>query len=324
MRLAIHRVEQLGGLSAEGFSELVLAVHENPEAFCDRDDDRAFLEVVRTLERYEATDEDDDLLSDEEYFLFRLRRFDAIAASCSRALALDPDCLDAALLRALVSSDTPEETLEGVLALLDDADVPRGLGRTAPDAAPEDGLASDAWDDVLARPRLRAMAAAARLCAETARFRMACELCRRIVRETPSDPLGVRNTWAVALARLEDEDAFNELWGRFGRAGNAWFYIAHALLLYKLDRIPAARRALKGYCDLCEGGAYALLRPTYVDTYLPDRPDVRRGSFEEAVMAVHELDPIIMDAPDFVNWALAVPGMEQQAKRFAEERGFEY
>ena len=46
MRLAIHRVEQLGGLSAEGFSELVLAVHENPEAFCDRDDDRAFLELL--------------------------------------------------------------------------------------------------------------------------------------------------------------------------------------------------------------------------------------------------------------------------------------
>ena len=84
-RLARRRSAQLGELSSAAYAELVLAVHENPEAFCDRDDDRAFLEVVRTLERYEATGEDDDLLSDEEYLVERRRRFDAIAASCSRA-----------------------------------------------------------------------------------------------------------------------------------------------------------------------------------------------------------------------------------------------
>ena len=311
MRLAIHRVEQLGGLSAEGFSELVLAVRDDVEGFCDRDDDRAFLELVRALERYEASFADDDLLDDSEYYVERRRRLDAIEAACERALALDPECLDASLLRTIAADVPPERTLEALLELLDE--VP------APDTQEE-----DAWDDVLARPRLRVLAAAARTCVETARFRMASTLCAQALEQSPSDPLGVRNTWAIALARLEDEDGFNELWSRFGHAGNAWFYLAHMLLLYKDLRLPAARRALKGYCEVCEGGAYALLRPSYVDVYLPDRPDVRRGSFDEAVLAVHEMDPVFMDTPDFVNWVLKTPGVEQLARKFADERGLDY
>ena len=140
----------------------------------------------------------------------------------------------------------------------------------------------------------------------------------------PTDELGARHTWAIALARLEDEAAFDELDARFGRQGNAWTHLTRALLLFKLDRMPAARRALRGFASLCRGGAYALLRPTFVEPYLPDRPDAEPGSYAEAMMAVHECDPAIMDTPDFLGWASAQNGFAEQAQRFARENDLDW
>ncbi|MBD9242503.1 MAG: hypothetical protein EGQ45_00305, partial [Clostridiales bacterium] len=97
---------------------------------------------------------------------------------------------------------------------------------------------------------------------------------------------------------MRAEAFIDELDARFGRQGNAWTHLTRALLLFKLDRTPAARRALRGFASLCRGGAYALLRPTFVEPYLPDRPDAEPGSYAEAMMAVHECDPAIMDTPD--------------------------
>ena len=75
------------------------------------------------------------------------------------------------------------------------------------------------------------------------------------------DPLGARHTSALALARLEDEAALDALEASFGRRGDSWTQLARLILFYKLGRMGAARRALKGLDTLCEGGVYALLRP---------------------------------------------------------------
>ena len=86
----------------------------------------------------------------------------------------------------------------------------------------------------------------------------------------------------------------------------------------------AARRALAGFRSLNEGAAYALLRPTYVETYLPCRPEFVPGSFEEAVLAVHEADSVVVDAPDFVNWASEQPGVLDDAVAFARSNGMDW
>lgn len=182
----------------------------------------------------------------------------------------------------------------------------------------------NAWDDVFARPRLRLLSAIARARLETARYKAAIATCEKLVELDSLDHLGARYTWAVALARLEDEKGLDALDAKFGRAGNAWIHLARALLMFKLDRMPAARRALRGYASLCEGGAYALLRPTFIDGYLPDRPVFTAGSFEEAALAVHECDAVVMDTPDFIAWATAQDGFAAQAEKFARDHGLDW
>ena len=182
----------------------------------------------------------------------------------------------------------------------------------------------NAWDDVFARPRLRLLSAIARARLETARYKAAIATCEKLVELDSLDHLGARYTWAVALARLEDEKGLDALDAKFGRAGNAWIHLARTLLMFKLDRMPAARRALRGYASLCEGGAYALLRPTFIDGYLPDRPVFTAGSFEEAALAVHECDAVVMDTPDFIAWATAQDGFAAQAEKFARDHDLDW
>lgn len=215
-------------------------------------------------------------------------------------------------------------------ATTDDADVVEKGEERADTAAngsePTVGAScpGNAWDDVFARPRLRLLSAIARARLETARYKAAIATCEKLVELDSLDHLGARYTWAVALARLEDEKGLDALDAKFGRAGNAWIHLARALLMFKLDRMPAARRALRGYASLCEGGAYALLRPTFIDGYLPDRPAFTAGSFEEAALAVHECDAVVMDTPDFIGWATAQDGFAAQAEKFARDHDLDW
>lgn len=315
-RCARRRRAKLGTLSDEGYGELVRAVRADPDRFADDPEEQAFLEVAKGLERLDSTGGDDDMLDDDEYLRERRRRLDRLLQSCDRALAVDPSCVDARLL-SLLAADKDPDALLGLLLELDQ-DVTEESG---PLVMPGSG---NAWDDVFCHPRLRVQAAVARTCLDTARYRMASRTCEDLLGRTPSDELGGRYTYALALARLEDETGFDALDARFGRHGNAWLHLGRVLLLYKLDRMGAARRALAGFDELCEGGAYVLLRPVYVDTYLPDRPAFQPGSFEEATMAVHEADPIVVDAPGFVTWASEQPGMTRSAEGFAESQGYDW
>ena len=315
-RLSLKRRRKLGSLSDEAYRELELAVKANPLDFVDDDEEQAFALVVRAIEQLEASRRDDDLLDDEQYGKERSRRLERLSAACERALAMDERCVDAALLQLLAGDLAPDELLARQLEL--ESRLVDELGVVAVPAA------GDAWSDVFVRPRLRLQASIARTCLNTARFRMTVDRCCDLLAKAPLDVLGARLTCALAMARLEDEDGFEWLDVREGRRGNAWFHLSRALLMYKLGRMPAARRALRGYDSLCRGGAYVLLQPIYVDTYLPDRPPFEPGSFEEAMLAVHEADPIVADVPDFPAWACDQPGFLASAQDYCVRNGLDW
>lgn len=332
LRCAAARREKIGQMSDAAYNELLLTVRESPDAFVERGAEKAFAALGRAVERFDASVRDDDLLDDDEYVAERARRFSALAQACDKALAIDGGCLDARLVRALATEQEPE----GLLAAL------RGLEQRAEGAGAEAGAGSGAagadegaanakpfeqlsWENVFDRPRMRLRAAVARACAEGARWGLARDAAESLlaVSEKDGDPLGARYTAALAYARLEDEEGLNALDARWSQ-GNTWGNLARCLLLYKLDRLPAARRALRGYASLCEGAAYALLRPIFVETHLPDRPDYAAGSFEEALCAVHEAEVIIADTPDFVAWCEGQDWFRADAEAFARSRDLDW
>lgn len=310
-RCALRRREKIGPLSDEAYDELLIAVRSDPASFADDAAERALLVLARALDAYRASCRNDDLLDDAAYEAERRRRIAALHAEAVRACETDERSLDARLLALLSRELEPDALLEGLI----------GLERDFPAGRPQ---GDDTWGDVFYRPHLRLRAAVARTCLDGARFRMAASAAASLVGAVPGDQLGARHTYALALARLEDEPGFDALDARFGRHGDAWSHLARVILLYKLDRMSAARRALRGYDELCEGGAYALLRPTYVEVYLPDRPEAAPGSFEEAMQAVREAEPIIADVPDFIGWCQGFDWLVASAERFARGRDLDW
>lgn len=312
-RCALRRRDHIGPLSDRAYEELLLAVRADPASFVDDPAEQAFLEVARALDAYGASLGDDDLLDDDEYQAARARRLAVLGAACAHAASVDERCLDARLLEALAADLDPDPLIERLLR----------LEREFGSSRPADELPGD-WGDVRDRPRLRLRAALSRTLLDGAHLALARDTAASVVAATPQDPLGARHTQALALARLEDEEGFDALDARFGRRGTTWTHLARVLLLYKLDRMPAARRALHGFDDLCEGGAYALLRPTYVETYLPDRPEVAPGSFEESMQATREAEPIVADVPDLVPWCQGQDWFVASAGSFAERNDLDW
>lgn len=313
-RLARRRSAKLGGLSQAAYAELVLAVREHPNDYIDDPSDQAFLLLEQAVRRVMDSRKDDELRDDQSFMQERSRHMKRFASDCGKALEVAPTSVEARLMSAIAADNEPDDLLDALLEL--DRALQAELG---PVEVPESG---DAWHDVFLRGRLRLQAALARTCLDSARYRMADAYGQALLSLSPADPLGARHTCALCLARLEDEDSFETLDARFGRRGDSWQQLGRAILFYKLGRMPAARRALRGLDSLCRGGAYALLRPIMVDTYIPDRPAAEPYSFEEVTLAVHEADPIICDVPDFCAWAENQSDFGDHARIFAESNGF--
>jgi len=299
-------------MSDAAYEELLLAVRQNPEAYIDSDAERAFALLAQAMRKFNESARDDDLLDDDQYMAARNKRFETLRGACQAALSLDADCLDALLLLTLATVGRPDKLLDALCELEEKfADGP--------------AFAQLDWGNPWDRARLRLRAAISRTCADCACWKMALETANSVlgVTESAGDPLGARNTAALAYARLEDEEGLNALEARFTQ-GNAWTSLARCLLLYKLERTPAARRSLRGFAQLNQGAAYAMMRPVFVEVYLPDRPDYAPGSFEEAMAAVHEAEVIIADTPDFVAWCQAQAWFEADARAYAQKHDLDW
>lgn len=319
-RCAQRRLQKIGPLSDQAYEELLLAVRENPTSFVDAEPEQALLVLARALDSYRASHRNDDLLDDDAFQEARNRRLAALRDECARARDIDPGCLDAELLEVLAADLDPDPLTERLIEIQHkfglDGDGSTAAGPSAPEG--------DAWDDVTCRPYLRVRAAFARTCLDGSRFKMAAASALSVMDASPSDPLGARHTAMLAYARLEDEAGLDAVDARLGRHESAWSHLARTLLLYKLNRLTAARRSLRGFCQLCEGGSYALLRPTYVEIYLPDRPEAAPCSFEECLLAVREAEPIIADVPDFIGWCQSFDWVSADAQAFGEKNGLDW
>lgn len=308
------RSEQAGGLSPKAIQELELSVRAHPDEFLTSAPEQALLILDKAI-RAQLADRAEDELRDDKMFDSALKqRSKTLRSAAESALAIDPRNLDAQLLRII--GTYPTATAKEELRYQELKAVMETIPRPEPSQ-------SGMENDVFCQPWLRAMEALTRWAYEATHFRQAGELGRELLTACPSDPYGCRHTLALVYARLEDETALDELDRFFARKGSAWIALARTILLYKLDRIGAARRALLGYVRLYPGGAFALANPSFVDEYLPNRPDYAPLSFDEAVLAVREAALLIEDVPFFLFWCFDQESFAKAEEEFARHIGYD-
>ena len=73
--------------------------------------------------------------------------------------------------------------------------------------------------------------------------------------------------------------------------------------------------------DLCPGAAFYLAYPSYVPPYLPDRPLFTPGTEQESLFATYEADYLVVDTPEFINWALSIDRFREAAEKFGTSHG---
>lgn len=318
-RCARRRDAKLGGLSEKAFAELEAAVRDNVTAFIDTPEEAAFAEMARAREAFEQALRDSETLDDEAYGLARTKALDTLRKSCRHALNTDPTCIDARQMFVLAIQPgigSPDKAYGELLAAYRDS--------TAALAAIGKMPGGLSWENVFFHPHARLLAALARHCVFCTRYRQAIAWGKELLEFCPGDEVGIRHSMGIAYARLGDEEGLNWLDDRFGHESTPWALLSRTMLLYRLERYGAARRALNGFARLTEGGAFALFRPVLLPPYLPDRPDCEPHGFEAALQAVYEAETVIADTPGFVWWAQNQPDMVALAQQFADENGFEW
>lgn len=304
----------------------------NPEAYAHSDRARAIVryaqlhtDLLRQLDRMEE-------LTDEEFERERTRLFAQAREELHGICQLDPNCIDAQLLTILLADAPIDDSLSDVLELEERSRA--HLEQTMPqfslehphlwdpaelNAAPAERLALSCPEVI---GWLHTIEVIAQECMLSARYRAAATYSRLAMRAQGYPNLAV-GTLLLALARLEDEDGFFEIAQRGGESieNLPWFMLGRTLLLYKLGRRHSAARALREFARRCDGGAFFLLNPTYMNPYLPVRP-APPDPWSLAHMAVWEADGIIVDTPDFAGWAASIEGVEEASREFALRNGF--
>ena len=322
-RCALKRRAAIGPMSDAAYEELLLAVQSDLKSYASETDELPMYHLAQAVRRYQDSQLNDDSYTDEEFVQARITRLQTFLHALKNIREKYGENTDLLRMDALIHASDPESLLQALLAIQNQAEKEAKRTSNLEDSKTSATIPHDMWADVFARPRLRLQAAIGRTYADTARFRLAATTCEQLLEESPSDAVGARFTLALVYARLEDEAALNRLDDRFNHHSNAWIELARAILLCKLSRISSARRALKTYQMNTEGGAFALLHPTFVDIYIPDRPEVKTGSFNEALLAIHEAEPVIVDVPDFVEWAGNIPEFAAASDAYAAANGFD-
>ncbi len=326
-------------------------VAKRPEHYAQTDFARALISYARTHEHLmDALARMDDL-PDEEFERKRAKLFDQTRHAMHEIAQAEPQVIDAQLVGAMLTDQGLDACLSDLMKIEAYArerleTCVAGFDEEAPHFWKPDLLAEtgcSAAELTRTEPALvgwlHALEAISQLSLASARYRAAARYARTVMRAV-GYPNHAEGTVLLSLARLEDSDGFfalvHELEQRHAQAAaegyvedpllhgvddSPWFLLARTLLLYKEGKERPARRALREFSQQCDGGAFLLLNPTYINPYLPVRPTVH-DRWKLVHQAVWEAEGAVYDTPDFVPWAETVEGIFEASEGFAERHGF--
>ena len=322
-RLVAKCAQEKNIVSEAARYELKLAVEASPEDFIADEEEKAFAQYANAIGKYQ-TEITKEIDSDADFFSSRMDLLNFLHNQMTNiienpALSNTSINLESQRILAQISNNHPAAILNDLLDLKKEFDP---IFRPKLEQAKQEQ--NDAWSFAEVRPLLRLYAQIAQVATNCACFKLSQKACEDLLFFSPTDLLDARFTLAYVLARLEDEEGLRKLDESCGYQSNAWIRLAFTLLFFKLNRMSAAKRALKGFINLGEGAAYALLRPSFVDLYIPCRVNFTPDTFAENVIAVHEAEAIIADVPEFISWAESVPGVIQSAHDYAFKAGLDW
>lgn len=305
-------------------------VQHNPDKYAVDEHALALVAYARTRSYLLSELNKLEDMPDDEFERERERLFDEARLALFKITETDRMCIDAQLLGVILSNTGVDACLSDLMKL--EAQVRDYLKTNVSNfdenaehywrtSALGEGVTAAAL--TVSEPTmigwLHTLEALAQLCLASARYQAAIAYSDQVLRAEgyPNRSVGTK---LLALARLEDEDAFFATSSALD-SDSPWYLLARTILFYKIGREKPARRALRDFASRCDGGAFFLLNPTYLTPYLPDRPEPRE-SWDLAHQAVWEADGILMDTPDFPAWAEKVEGIAEASETFARRYGF--
>ncbi len=219
-----------------------------------------------------------------------------------KALALDPDMLDADLLIACVKNQefaAQQKALEKLLK--------KGEAQLqAQDISTEKNM-GDFYLLLETRPYMRVYHHYVRTLIAQNKLRKAAQACEEILRLNPNDNLGSRYDLMAVYAALEDQQALEQLYKKYRMEHSAFMLLPAIALYYKLDNQFAAKRYITKLCNSIEGAKQAfemIEREDDAIINLLNTPYYKPYSQQEIMIAYESAPYLYGPIFEFLSWLI--------------------
>ncbi len=215
------------------------------------------------------------------------------------ALELDPNCFDARRMLAAAESANPNEYHR---YLADHAGEVRSFcegEREKASSQIEDAEMVELLGELAMMPYLRWIATEAMNSLVCGRYRLCVRLANEAVSLVPNDPSDSRRTLALAYAKLEDQEALDELCAGVEKgAGWAWFALARMSVAFKRGDRAAAEAEVSDLLATYPNAGTMLSRQDDLPDGIFCRICTEPLSEDELIVAVSESTVLLQEGVD--------------------------
>lgn len=219
------------------------------------------------------------------------------------AISLDPHCYDAIRMKTAATSPSFDAFLDFLNRMEPEVHAHCEQERAQVGKEPS-GERARLMADLAMRPYLRWLATQAEEALICGRNREALRLAHKTLELDAHDKADVRFTAALACAKLEDEDALQELVDTCHAAGlmrpadDAWTQLARIALAHKRHDLDAARSILDTLLATYPHAAEALIRQNELPDGVFARLAVAPYSEDEIILALSEGTVLLQEGID--------------------------
>lgn len=224
-----------------------------------------------------------------------------------RALALDPDCVDARLIMTIAESSTEEEAIQGIRELIESVEDKWGADFMTENEG-------HFWKINETRPYMRTRAELCNALRRIGRLDEAMAECRTMLRLNPDDHQEVRDALLGLLLKNQDTQAAQELIHDFAGDEGIVFVWGRALACFQTEGPSVAtEKALRCAVD-CNRTLFKIMTGR-IEKLDPDSSSDEVEETLEAIYCLEFLGEAWGETPGAVDWLFTVKLPKSKRKR---------